>query len=190
MKFPSCYFAADSGSFVRIPSFSLSAFHRTHSIESFHYPADPTAQTVLENPSRGFHCTDFIVRIPSCDIHRASSIVRIPSCGIHCASSILRIPLCGLHRADSHRLDSIVRIPSCGFNYADSIVRIPSYGFHYRVHSMIAFHHVLWSLELASKVFHDFFSSYDHGGEDAHSARRNSRKSAVAIGKEFGIAEE
>ena len=48
---------------------------------------------------------------------------------------------------------------------------------------------VLWSLELASEVFHDLFAS-DHGGEDAHLAGRNSRKSAVAIGKEFGIAEE
>ena len=48
---------------------------------------------------------------------------------------------------------------------------------------------VLWSLELASEVFHDFFA-YDHGGEDAHSAGWNSRNSDVAVGKEFGIAEE
>ena len=49
---------------------------------------------------------------------------------------------------------------------------------------------VVWSLELASEVFHDF-SAYDHGGGgDAHSAGRNSKKSAVAIGKEFGIVEE
>ena len=43
----------------------------------------------------------------------------------------------------------------------------------------------MWSLELASEVFHDFFA-YDLGGKDAHSAGRNSRKSAVAVEMEFG----
>ena len=38
---------------------------------------------------------------------------------------------------------------------------------------------VLWSLELASEFFHDFFA-YDFGGEDSDSAGRNSRKNTVA----------
>ena len=47
---------------------------------------------------------------------------------------------------------------------------------------------VLWSLKLAFEVFHDFFA-YGFGGGTPDPAGRHSRKSAVAVGKEFGMAE-
>ena len=125
MQFPSCYCAADSGSFVRIPSFPSSAFYRAHSVERIPlsrgpHRADSIGKSITWIRLYGFYCADSIVRHPSCEFHCADFIVRIPSCGIHRAVSIVRYPLCEFHRADS-----IVRIPSCGFHCVDYILRIP-----------------------------------------------------------------
>lgn len=96
---PLCEFHYAS-SFVRIPSFPSSAFHRAPSIERI--------------PSSVFHLAYSIKRSPS------RVRMRMLSCRF-----IERIPSCRFHRANS-----IVRIRSCGFDRSDSIVRIPSYVFH------------------------------------------------------------
>ena len=56
--------------------------------------------------------------------------------------------------------------------------------------------YILWSLELASDLFHDFFA-YDIGGEELDSTplykvefQKKHGCKRCAVGKEFGIAEE
>lgn len=46
---------------------------------------------------------------------------------------------------------------------------------------------ILWRLKLASELFHGFFRLMILAGKTRNSAGRNSRKSAVAVGNEFGI---
>ena len=48
--------------------------------------------------------------------------------------------------------------------------------------------HPLWSLKMASDVFHEFLTS-NFGGEDGGFSWAAFQKSAVAVGKEFGMAE-
>ena len=138
MQFPSCglhfadplcrcYYAADSGSLLRIPLFPSSTFHWTHSIERI--PLSVNQAHFIKRISL-MQMRIFILRIPSCrfycKFHHADSIVRVPLlCTLHHVPSIMCFLLCAFHL-----VPSIMCLPSSAFHHVYSILCVLLYVFH------------------------------------------------------------
>lgn len=101
MRISSCRFYC-AGSFMRLPSFPLSAFHQAHynilSCECGFFYLVPRADSMVRVPLYKFH-TNSIVQISLCGCYCAHSTVRTPLCAFYRVHPIVCIPFYAFHRA-------------------------------------------------------------------------------------------
>lgn len=133
MRISSCRLYC-AGSFMRLPSFPLSAFHQAHynilSCECGFFYLVPRADYMVRVPLYKFH-TNSIAQISLCGCYCAHSTVRTPLCAFYLVHPIVCIPFYAFHRAidGGRRRDEVKEGGEAGtFAFAVGINRVASAG--------------------------------------------------------------